>query len=44
MTTNQLLIVLLGAVIGGGIALLIVSLQAVEVGDKAVEPSTLSRG
>jgi Flp pilus assembly protein TadB len=42
MTTTQLLIVLTGAVVGGGIALLIVSLQAVEVeADKPVQPSSL---
>jgi Flp pilus assembly protein TadB len=42
MSTSQLLIVLLGAVIGGGIALLIISLQKVEVDEnKPVQPSTL---
>ncbi len=42
MTSSQLLIVLLGAVIGGGIALLVYSLRAVAVDpDKPVEPSSL---
>ena len=42
MTSSQLLIVLLGAVIGGGIALLIHSLQAVEVDpNQPVTPSSL---
>ena len=41
MTGTQLLIVLLGAVIGGGIALLILSLQTVEAGNSVVEPSSL---
>lgn len=42
MTSAQLLIVLLGAVIGGGIALLIHSLQTVEVdADQPVTPSSL---
>ncbi len=42
MTSSQLLIVLLGAVIGGGIALLVYSLRAVEADpNKVVEPSSL---
>jgi Flp pilus assembly protein TadB len=42
MTPTQLLIVLLGAVIGGGVALLVHSLRATEVDvDKPVEPSSL---
>jgi Flp pilus assembly protein TadB len=42
MTGTQLLVVLLGAVVGGGIALLVLSLQQVEADpDKPVEPSSL---
>ena len=40
MTASQLLIVLGGAVIGAGIALLVYSLQKVEAADKPVEPSS----
>jgi Flp pilus assembly protein TadB len=41
MTSTQLLIVLAGAVIGGGIALLLYSLRAVEETERPVEPSSL---
>ena len=41
MTGTQLLIVLTGAVVGGGIALLLYSLRPVEEGHRPVEPSSL---
>ncbi len=41
MRTDQLLIVLLGALIGGGIALLVHSLQVVDETPKPVQPSSL---
>ena len=41
MTSTQLLIVLAGAVIGGGIALLLYSLREVEETERPVEPSSL---
>ncbi len=41
MTPTQLLIVLAGAVIGGGIALLLYSLREVEETERPVEPSSL---
>jgi Flp pilus assembly protein TadB len=41
MTPSQLVIVLLGAVVGGGIALLVYSLRTVDADTKPVEPSSL---
>ena len=41
MTGTQLLIVLFGAVVGGGLALLVYSLRAVDDQPKPVEPSSL---